>query len=102
MAHTNARARVVLAVLLSSLAACGRGAAPPKAQGGADSLSTAQAAVAALQALPGHAGPYQVVSFRRDSAGVLVGLQRRGAVLRDGAVVRVPREGIPVVQQLWP
>lgn len=102
MAHSDVGALVVLAVLVSSLGACGRGTPPRSDQNPADSLATAQMAVKALQALPGHAGPYQVVSFRRDSAGVLVGLQRRGAVLRDGALVRVPRDGAPLVERVWP
>jgi hypothetical protein len=41
------------------------------------------------------------VTYRRDSAGVLVGLQRQGAVLRDGALVRVAPSGAAAVQQVW-
>ena len=100
MLHSN-RVPLLLLVPAASLWACGRGSPAAGARGASDSAATVQAAVSALKALPGHAGPYGVVTYRRDSAGVLVGLQRQGAVLRDGALVRVARSGAAAVQQVW-
>jgi len=69
---------------------------------GPDSVTAVRAATAALSAIPGVGdGPYRVVSFRRDSVGILIGLQRPNAVLGGGGVVRVGRDGSAAVKQLW-
>ncbi len=99
---TGSRSFLALALFASTAVACHRAAAPTRAGRTLDSLTVAEAAVAALQAVPGHAGPYQVVTFQRDSAGVVVGLLRRGAVLRDGGLVHVSLQGVGVVRKVWP
>jgi hypothetical protein len=91
-----------VALLAAGPVACRRAATPARSGQMVDSVAAVEAAITALEALPAHAGPYRVVTFRRDSAGVFIGLQRHGAVLRDGGLVRVSLHGFAFVRQVWP
>ncbi len=66
-----------------------------------DSAAAVQAAVDALNAVPGLGhGTYRVVSFLRDSGGVMVGLRRSDAA-GGGGLVSVPRRGPVTVRDVW-
>ena len=90
------------AAVLTTAAACHRAATRTRSAQEPDSAAAVSAAVIALEAVPQLGrGSYRVVRFRRDSAGVLVGLQRTDATVGGGGLVRVSLHGFPVVRELW-
>ena len=87
---------------LAVTSGCGRRSPVSRYSAAADSAAAVRAATAALSRVPElGSGKYRLVSFLRDSAGFLVGLQRTDAVLGGGGLVRVARDGSVTSVKLW-
>jgi hypothetical protein len=89
-------------LLIGAASGCHGGVRRGRSATGPDSTDAVRAAKAAVAAVPALGrGVYRVLTFRRDSAGALVGLQRADATLGGGGLVRVARDGSATIVELW-
>ena len=89
-------------LLMAVTSGCGGRSGVSRAAAAPDSAAVVRAATAALSRVSDlGAGNFRLVSFLRESAGFLVGLQRADAVLGGGGLVRVARDGSVTSVKLW-